>query len=417
MNGAKATVITMAQVHRLGWLLLIVSTAWALPGVRQPSTSDSFRSVQEKNGRCHTNPEQQQQQQQQEQSLEGSPFQPRVTMIRKSAARRKHSTAHRNYPAVFIRNDPEELTAPSALTSDGTTGDTTNYSESLTRDTKQQRASHTFVALLAILSGTTDAIFCQRFGCYANMMTGNTIRLATALAECRMRDSWFFASLILSYTGGVTLAGIIEQVSVPPWQDHEKQQNQQSQQQLALRQAQSSSLYMVALAALFFLSAPDWIAPLLQVTDLLDPTPSPWAFSCFAVGFGLVNAATMNVLHGTVTNAATGHYTKLGRAAADAIVEHWKNKFASPSAKLITPTAADHTNNQHQEQRTIENTSARFLIIFMGSMVVSSWVHNGVLANLNRSRVHRFPLSLGTALGILYALVLGWYGWITSSIA
>jgi len=419
MTSARATIITMAQVHRLGWLLLIVSTAWALPGVRQPLSSDSCWSVPEKIGRCHTDPEQQQ-----KQAFEGLPFQPRVALFRKAAERRKHPTQQRNYQVFVIRNVPDESTPSSALTS--TNGETTKYySESLTRDAKQQRARHMFVALLAILSGITDAIFCKRFGFYANMMTGNTIRLATALAECRLRDSWFFAALILSYTGGVTLAGILEQVILQatksgraaPWQEEEKEQNQEQQQQVTLRQAQSSTLYIVAIAALFFLSAPDWMTPVLRFSDLWDPRPSPWAFSCLAVGFGLVNAATMNILQGTVTNAATGHYTKLGRAAADAIMEHWKNNVAFPSAKLTTPTPVHPPTNQHHEQRAIVNTSARFILIFMGSMIVSSCANNWVLANLNESRALRFPLSLGTALGILYALVLGWYGWVTSSIA
>ena len=55
---------------------------------------------------------------------------------------------------------------------------------------------------LAFLAGVCDVICYRRHGCYANMLTGNTIQAANALSTLRLADMGFFLSILGSYMIG-----------------------------------------------------------------------------------------------------------------------------------------------------------------------------------------------------------------------
>ena len=55
---------------------------------------------------------------------------------------------------------------------------------------------------LAFLAGVCDVICYRRHGCYANMLTGNTIQAANALSTLRLADMAFFLSILGSYMVG-----------------------------------------------------------------------------------------------------------------------------------------------------------------------------------------------------------------------
>ena len=55
---------------------------------------------------------------------------------------------------------------------------------------------------LAFLAGVCDVICYRRHGCYANMLTGNTIQAANALSTLRLTDMGFFLSILGSYMIG-----------------------------------------------------------------------------------------------------------------------------------------------------------------------------------------------------------------------
>lgn len=59
------------------------------------------------------------------------------------------------------------------------------------------------VLSLASLAGFADVIVFRQFGCFANMMTGNTIQGAAALSQCNWIDASFSATVLLSYVIGV----------------------------------------------------------------------------------------------------------------------------------------------------------------------------------------------------------------------
>jgi len=60
-----------------------------------------------------------------------------------------------------------------------------------------------FASGLAFLSGVADVATYTSAGCYASMMTGNTISLVSALASLRVGDSLFFFSMVANYVLGV----------------------------------------------------------------------------------------------------------------------------------------------------------------------------------------------------------------------
>ena len=56
---------------------------------------------------------------------------------------------------------------------------------------------------LAFLAGVTDVMTFDHYGCFANMMTGNTFRAMGALASAQWAEGAFNAALVLSYVTGV----------------------------------------------------------------------------------------------------------------------------------------------------------------------------------------------------------------------
>jgi uncharacterized membrane protein YoaK (UPF0700 family) len=59
--------------------------------------------------------------------------------------------------------------------------------------------------LMAFLTGWVDHIFIRRYNFFATMMTGNSMKMANAIVDGRIRDSIFFLSIIASYMSGVGL--------------------------------------------------------------------------------------------------------------------------------------------------------------------------------------------------------------------
>jgi uncharacterized membrane protein YoaK (UPF0700 family) len=57
--------------------------------------------------------------------------------------------------------------------------------------------------LMAFLTGWVDYIFIKQYGYFATMMTGNSMKMANAIVDGRIRDTIFFLSIISSYMFGV----------------------------------------------------------------------------------------------------------------------------------------------------------------------------------------------------------------------
>ena len=57
--------------------------------------------------------------------------------------------------------------------------------------------------LMAFMTGWADLLFIKKYNFFATMMTGNSMKMALALVEGRLVDTFFFLSVITSYIIGV----------------------------------------------------------------------------------------------------------------------------------------------------------------------------------------------------------------------
>jgi uncharacterized membrane protein YoaK (UPF0700 family) len=56
---------------------------------------------------------------------------------------------------------------------------------------------------MAFLTGWADYIFIKKYNFFATMMTGNSMKMANAVVDGRIRDAIYFLSIISSYMFGV----------------------------------------------------------------------------------------------------------------------------------------------------------------------------------------------------------------------
>ena len=145
--------------------------------------------------------------------------------------------------------------------------------------------NHHFACLLTAMAGVADIFSYQRYGCYSNMMTGNTLRLVNSLLELRWPDVGLYASMITAYIVGTM--GYSWMVKVQKKPDR--------------FQWYATGLFVLA--------------------DVGAVIGLPWRMlpPIFAMGFALINA---NALHTTsaITNAMTGHMHKVGGGLVDRLL-------------------------------------------------------------------------------------------------
>lgn len=144
-----------------------------------------------------------------------------------------------------------------------------------------QERKNVLTAALAFLAGWGDVVCFRRYGCYAIMMTGNTLAAASAAAMLRWADFTFYVSLLLSYVAGAALIRLVNVKS----------------------EASSTASTVLPMAIFCFFS----IAEVLGFCF----GSSRWRALPLAVGSGLVNAISAEET-GTITPWMTGHLQKLG---------------------------------------------------------------------------------------------------------
>lgn len=67
----------------------------------------------------------------------------------------------------------------------------------------QFAAKKRIATLMAFLTGWADFMFIKKYNFFATMMTGNSMKMAVALVDGRVRDAGFFLAIIASYVVGV----------------------------------------------------------------------------------------------------------------------------------------------------------------------------------------------------------------------
>ena len=222
-----------------------------------------------------------------------------------------------------------------------------------------QRKS-TLIVLLGAMSGCSGALCKRRFGCYANMMTGNLARFANALADAQWSDALFYSLMICSYTTGVFLFRFFD---VQEQKQYSNDADNNSSSNMAKIPFSIAPAALVAFA-------------LADVIDMLPHIPSKFMLPVMSVGFALINASSQSSI-GSITNAATGHLTRVGLGVTDTLL-------------LGVPLKAV--------------TSLRFLVAFFVSILGTSLIYNFVA-----SRNMQLPPLMGTTVGLLYMLLLSWY--------
>jgi uncharacterized membrane protein YoaK (UPF0700 family) len=222
-----------------------------------------------------------------------------------------------------------------------------------------------FTISLLILTGITEGIFFRRFKCFPNMMTGNTIRCLEALADWELSTAMMNGSLILAYVAGGALFKFLDVL----WRRRKEEQEQEQQQQRGLDT--SSSLVWVARVAFV----------LFGVSDLMGLQRDVWRLPPLALGFGMINAATVDAL-GTVTNAVTGHWTKIGVGMAERCL-------------------------LKSDNQTGYRTSVQAVGTFVSSMLITNIVYRW-LETQAPMLLSRLP-PLGMSLGVIYTSLLTWY--------
>lgn len=161
---------------------------------------------------------------------------------------------------------------------------------------------------LAFLSGVADVLCSHRHGCYANMMTGNTIKFASAVAEFRSIDAAFYAALLSSYVvgfGAYRAADVlVSRRSTAATMTIEEQEEEP--QQL------SPTPLVVAPAILAVFALYD----VLSFGSGLSSPATRWFVPILAAGSAAVNAAGSETT-GAVTNMMTGNLGKVANYATD----------------------------------------------------------------------------------------------------
>jgi uncharacterized membrane protein YoaK (UPF0700 family) len=226
-----------------------------------------------------------------------------------------------------------------------------------------------FTVALVMLSGITEGICFHRFRCFPNMMTGNTIRGLDALADGYVSTAMMHGSLILAYVAGGALFKFLDVLY------QQRQQEKENAVGSSSSTLSSNNLLLVWVARVAFV--------LFGVSDLMGCKRDMWRLPPLALGFGMINAATMDVL-GVVTNAVTGHWTKIGVGMAERAL-----------------LKSDTNNNKGYR------TSLQTVGTFVSSMLVTNLVYRW-LETQAPMLLSRLP-PLGMSLGVLYTSLLTWY--------
>jgi uncharacterized membrane protein YoaK (UPF0700 family) len=230
-----------------------------------------------------------------------------------------------------------------------------HHEEFLLKSLLRKKRKNTFTSLLAIIAGMADVACVKRFGFYANMMTGNTIRVGSAIVDLRWDEALFFGTVVTSYTLGASLLRGISTI-----QTKKTRIDDDDTERHAL-------LSVAPLVLVIFCSA--------DVVSRAFPRAFP---PILALGFGLMNAAAVDATK-VVTNAVSGHCTNVGLGLADALL-------------LFQPPGKG------------TKASVRILLFFLSSIILSSAGHRW----LSHNPWVKLP-PVGASFGVLYSALLIWY--------
>ena len=174
---------------------------------------------------------------------------------------------------------------------------------------------------LAFLAGVCDVICYRRHGCYANMLTGNTIQAANALSTLRLTDMGFFLSILGSYMIGFGAYRAVDRCV----QEH----NSNTLVELEVGGGSMRRKRLVTPAVL----APV-IITLFALYDMLavKSIAGRWAIQPLVIGSAMINSAGFEST-GAVCNMMTGNFGKTANYITD-LTHHKLLGGPEPSPEL-----------------------------------------------------------------------------------
>jgi uncharacterized membrane protein YoaK (UPF0700 family) len=214
-----------------------------------------------------------------------------------------------------------------------------------------------FMVSLLLMTGITEAICFRRFGCFPNMMTGNTVRCMDALVDGKLDSFLKHANMITSYVAGSFLFSTLK---------HTRQKYN----------LKTPTLIWVARLAPVLFGLSDVFGSSLgnKQRDVVLRLP------ILALGFGMINAAANDAV-GTVTNAVTGHWTNVGLGTVERLII----PSQTPKGWIISLKVI-----------------GTFVLSLLATNVVYRWLETKPLL------LSRLP-PLGLGLGAVYFALLTWY--------
>jgi len=323
-----------------------------------------------------------------------------------------------------------------------------------------------FACALAACSGFADVLCYHSFGCYGNMMTGNTIKLMDHLAAGRWSEALYPASLVPAYVVGAALCTYLSKLdltrlgwggpSARAFSHLQPPRRLRSPQQISVLRVVAVGCVVLFLAGEVFGSCLEWWwwwwwwwaphdnseSPTSTATTIttMTTTDQRWRLPFFACAFGLLNAATLAAIH-LVTNAVTGHWITVGLGVADDLpillnrqssyhhhgTEDGDNDGDDGSnnndlnATIKAPTTqppieppSDETLPPTEKQKQWK--SSMFVAAsFLGSIILTSIFYNECLRQVEHhphwplALLFRFSPPMGVLFSVLYTVLLYWY--------
>lgn len=250
---------------------------------------------------------------------------------------------------------------------------------------------------LMAITGSVEAICFQTFECFPNMMTGNTVRMLTALVDMQWRYLAWYGSMVIAYVFGSSFYRIVDMRTKE--QEAKIHITDKAVEQSGVDNASSvrgagrnfSTLDKVAAISILIFSLSDLLSKFFtsaanghfSLRQIFKVRPDRhWRLPLMALGFGFVNAAGTEAC-GAVTNAVTGHWAKIGLGMAESMLS------SSPKSR----------------------EAARTSIIGISSFSVSLFVTTFTIRWLNAHApgiISRLP-PMGFSFGLLYAGIFAWY--------
>jgi len=264
----------------------------------------------------------------------------------------------------------------------------------------------TLIKSTAFLAGIADVFCMSRHNCYANMMTGNTIKFATSASQLCLVDTAFFAALIASYLVGFGAYRIADQTvpirrSAPTTSAHQPPTSREEgkEEGAVVVESRPPTTSAAIAPVVFGLFA---FYDILWGSHFLSSSNKRWLVTILAVGSGMINSAAAEST-GVVTGMMTGNMQKMANYFVDAMLHRMyrgnnnNNNNNSNSASYPKPSL-----DRLQGIRT----SAKIVTSFLLGLVVASV---GMQKNASVAALVTYGGKGFTALGAAYAVLLFLY--------